>query len=97
MITAIASEHAGALTSLILDCQTFPVKLYNPYFSTNKYTSDSGLYNIACETKHTHCDGSIIGILKKLTWKSLVLFSKTNGFIISLNEHYKKHMSNATE
>lgn len=48
MITVIT------LTRLILDCQAFTVKLYNPYFYINKDNSDSGGYNIACETKHTH-------------------------------------------
>lgn len=74
MITAITSEHSGALSRLILDCQAFTVKSYNPYSYINKDTSDSGLYNTACETKHTRCDGSIIGVLWKLTWKLLVFF-----------------------
>lgn len=63
MITVTTSGHAGTLTRLILDCQAYTSKCYNPYFYIDKDTSDSGLYNIACETKHTHCDGSVVGVL----------------------------------
>lgn len=66
MIVVITSEYAGSLTRLILDFQAFTVKLYNPYFYINEDTSDSGLYNIACETKHTYCGGSIVGMLQKV-------------------------------